>query len=58
MVIIYQEQEIIKHVKHIHASSTKLMEKKRKRRKTIEYLLHNSSSLKNILEFKEIYSTL
>ena len=23
MVIIYQEQEIIKHVKHIHASLTK-----------------------------------
>ena len=35
MVIIYQEQEIIKHVKHIHALSKKLMEKKRK-----EYLLH------------------
>ena len=34
MVIIYQEQEIIKHVKHIHASATKFNggEKKRKSR--------------------------
>ena len=34
MVIIYQEQEIIKHVKHIHASETKFNgeEKKRKSR--------------------------
>ena len=34
MVIIYQEQNIIKHVKHIHASNNKkLMEKEKKAEK-------------------------
>ena len=37
MVIIYQEQEIIKHVRHIHASSTKINGEEKKK---IEYLLH------------------
>ena len=42
MVIIYQEQEIIKHVKHIHASSTKINGEEKKK---IEYLLHECALL-------------
>ena len=34
MVIIYQEQEIIKHVKHIHASSAKINGEEKKKKKT------------------------
>ena len=42
MVIIYQEQEIIKHVKHIHASSTKINGEQKKK---IKYLLHERALL-------------
>ena len=35
MVIIYQEQEIIKHFKHIHALATKFNGEKKKRKSII-----------------------
>ena len=46
MEIIYQEQEIIKHIKPIHASSTKInREEQKKKKKKKEYLLHERALL-------------
>ena len=46
MAIIYQEQDIIKHTKHIHTSNkNKLINRKRKERKRTKYLLHERALL-------------
>ena len=54
MVIIYQEQEIIKHVKHFMHQQQNLMEKKRKEK--VEYLLHERALL--MKEYFRIQRTL
>ena len=46
MVIIYQEQDIIKHTKHIHASN-KNKQINGKKEEEIEYLLHGRALLMN-----------